>query len=218
MFKMLRLDWFALKCCRIKFLFIGISLLAMGWFSTIFLVPLGVFQMFSLSINAFAVEEKGDLNKLYLTLPIKRSRVVMSRYLLSLVLFLAGMALALILMPLLNLVSFSKWYPDIKWSLALISFGFFLHALMSLCMYPVLFKLGYQKGKVWGFYVPTLLISAALVAVMEYDFVAGTFILNLLVYASEHILFVSGGIFALGAAMLAVSCLLSMKIYTRREF
>ena len=43
-------------------------------------------------------------------------------------------------------------------------------------------------------------------------------ILNVLVYASEHMLLVSGGILILAAALLMISYLLSLKIYAKREF
>lgn len=175
--------------------------------------------MFCLSVNPFAGEEIGNLNRLYLTLPVSRSRMVAGRYLLSLFLFLAGIALALVLMPLANLFSFSRWYPDFKWTLALVSSGFLLHALLSLFMYPILFKLGYMKGRIWGFYLPVLLIALACLAVLEYDLMAGgTFLFDLLVYASEHILPVSGGMLGLGAAILAGSWLLSVRTYSRRDF
>lgn len=219
MLRILKLDWSAMKCYRIKFLLIPMVLLAIGGISSIYLVPLGVVLLFSFSVNLFAVEEKGDLNRLYLTLPLERSRMVTGRYLLSLLLFLTGALLGFALMPLANLFALSKWYPDWKWALALGSFGFLINALMSLSMYPVLFKLGYHKGKIWGYYVPFILISLIYLAIIEYDMVAGgTFITGLLLYASEHILSVSGGILLLGAMIWVVSWRLSVRIYARREF
>lgn len=219
MFKMVKLDWSAMKCCHIYILLPLIALLAAGVHSSICLVPLGVFLLFSFSVNTFAVEEKGDLNRLYLTLPIKRSQVVAGRYLMAFLLFLAGVLLGLALMPLANLYSFSKWYPDLKWTLALVSSGFLLFALLSLAIYPALFWLGYQKGKIWGYYLPVFLACLAYGALMWYDALAGgVFLRDLLIYASEHVLAVCGGIFGLGAAVLAVSVLLSLRIYSRREF
>ncbi len=220
MLKMMRLDWRSMKRYRVKLLVIPVCLLLTGWFSTIYLVPMGVFLLFSFSVDPFAMEEKCNLNKLYLTLPIKRRQVVLGRYLLSFLLFTAGVLLGLALMPLANLFSLSKWYPDLKWSLALVSFGFFFYALLSLFMYPTLFKLGYQKGKIWGYYIPAMLVCLLYILVFEYDiiFAEGKFITSLLIYASEHSLAVTCGISGAGAAALALSCLLSLKIYARREF
>lgn len=208
MVKMLKLNWFAVKYYHpgLRVLLIIACLLMAGWFSTLLLFPMAVLLTFCLSVNPFAMEEAGNLNRLYLTLPVSRSRMVAGRYLLSLLLFLAGIALALVLMPLTNLFSFSRWYPDFKWILALVSSGFLIHTLLSLFMYPILFRLGYMKGRIWGFYLPLLLASLAYIAVLEYDLMAGgTFLFDLLVYASEHILPVSGGMLGLGAAILAGS-------------
>lgn len=219
MLKIVKLDWSAMKCYRKNFLIIPVALLAVGGLSSIYLVPMGVVFLFSFSINTFAIEEKGDLNSLYLTLPIERSRMVTGRYLLSLILFLAGILLGFALMPLANRYGLSRWYPDWRWALALGSFGFLIHALMSLAMYPVLFRLGYQKGKIWGYYIPAILVVFAYVAVMEYDVVTGgLFITKMLTYASGHILSVSGGTFVLGAAIWAASWGLSVRLYSRREF
>ena len=86
-------------------------------------------------------------------------------------------------------------------------------------MYPILFKLGYQKGKLWGYYIPAFLVCLVYGAVMGYEtMTGGTFLHELLLYASEHVLIVSFGIFGLGAVILTVSVLLSMRIYSRREF
>lgn len=219
MLKMMKLDWRSTKHYRARFLIIPVCLLLIGYFSTIYLLPMGVFLLFSCSVDPFAIEEKCDLNRLYLTLPVKRRQVVLGRYLLSFIFFVTGEALGLALMPLANQFSHSKWYPDMKWSLALISFGFLFYALLSLFMYPVLFKLGYQKGKIWGYYIPAALVCLLYIIVMEYDhYVGGKFITNLLIYASEHSLTVTCGISGAGAAALAFSCFLSLKIYSRREF
>ena len=113
----------------------------------------------------------------------------------------------------------SRWYPDLKWVLAIVATSFFLFALMTLAMYPILFKLGYQKGKLWGYYIPAFLVCLVYGAVMGYEtMTGGTFLHELLLYASEHVLIVSFGIFGLGAVILTVSVLLSMRIYSRREF
>lgn len=220
MLKIMKLDWTAIKCYHSRLFLLPVALLAMGAFSATYLVPMGVVLMFFVSVNLFLVEEKGELNRLYLTLPMARSRIVTGRYLLSLLLFAAGLLMGFLMMPLANLFARSKWYPDWRWMLALGSAGFLIYALLSLAMYPVLFRLGYQKGKIWGYYVPSVLFLLGYLAFVEYDMVigGGTFITGLLVYAAEHILAVSGGILLLGAAVWVLSWRLSVGLYARREF
>ncbi len=218
MLRMLYLNWTAIKSYRLRGLLIPVCLLVTGWFSSIYLVPLAVFLLFSFSINVFAVEEKGNLDRVCLTLPVTRGQVVAGRYLFSFLLFLAGLLAGFSLMPLANLFSLSRWYPDWGWSLALLSFGFLLYALLGLFTYPALFGLGYMKGRIWGYYIPAIVVGLACIGVVEYDIMTGgTFIRDLLIAASEHILAVSGGILGLGVAVLTVSWLLSWKIYIRRE-
>ena len=131
-----------------------------------------------------------------------------------------GALLGLALMPLANLISSSKWYPDYKWVLAVVSFSFLLYELMILFMYPLLFKMGYQKGKIWGYYLPAGCVCLVYIGIVQYDMIVsgGMLVFHMLVYASEHMLLVSGGLFMLGALMLVISYLLSVRIYERREF
>ena len=84
----------------------------------------------------------------------------------------------------------------------------------------MLFKLGYHKGKFWGMYVPLGIFAIAYVTFLTYNQLPGNekLILNVLVYASEHMLLVSGGILILAAALLMISYLLSLRIYAKREF
>lgn len=220
MCKMIKLDWISMKYYHLRGVILIPYLLFMGWFSPISIVPLAAILMFAYSVNPFAVEEKGDLNRLYLSLPIKRSSVVAGRYLLSLLMFLAGLAMGFALMPLANLFSPSKWYPDPLWSTCLIAFSFLFHSLMSLAMYPILFWLGYQRGKFWGFYLPTIFIALAYVILMECDRILanGMLITKMLTDASEHMFSVCGGMVILGLILLGISFRLSLRVYQRREF
>ncbi len=123
-------------------------------------------------------------------------------------------------MPLANRISLSKWYPSASWLYALFSFSVLLSACFSLFMYPLLFKLGYQKGKLWGMYLPLGVFGLACIALMEYQLISGneTFITDLLIYASGHRLLVSGGMLGTAALVFAASWALSMHVYSKREF
>lgn len=220
MLNIMKLDWSAIKYYHKRLLIIPLSLLLIGWYSPIWMIPMSAWLLFLFSTNPFAVEEKGDLNRLYLTLPMKRRTIVNGRYALSLMLFACGVLLGLAMMPLANLISNSKWYPDYKWILALVSFSFLLYGLVSLFMYPMLFKMGYQKGKFWGYYLPIGCNCLIYIVIMQYDMIVGggMTIFKMLVYAADHILAVSVGMFALGALMMGISYALSVRTYERREF
>ena len=220
MLNIVRLDWLSMKYAWVRLIIIPLTLFAAGISSSIYLPPLSVFLFFCFSLCTFAAEEKGDLNRLYLTLPVKRSDIVKGRYILSFLLFLSSILLGFGLIPLENLVSFSKWYPDFRWHLAIAAFCFLLYSLFCLFMYPPLFQLGYLKGRVWGMYIPMLLFGLASGLFLAFERMPGNEkrITSALIYASEHILAVSGGMLVLGGSLFAISFLLSVRLYSKREF
>ena len=89
--RMALFDWNAMKCFHLRIFLLPVISLAAGFITALLVVPTNVFMFLFFSVNTFAVEEKGDLNKLYLTLPIKRSSVVAGRYALSIGMGLVGL-------------------------------------------------------------------------------------------------------------------------------
>ena len=77
-----------------------------------------------------------------------------------------GFICAAILMPIANIFSTSKWYVGVKGYFLLISACYLLYAVLNLCMFPILFKIGYQKGKFLGFYF-SLLFSTILLFIFN---------------------------------------------------
>ena len=87
-------------------------------------------------------------------------------------------------------------------------------------MYPILFKLGYQKGRFWGFYLHTTILGSVCGAFLQYASRPGreTLITDLLVYASEHLVLVCGGMLFLAFVLFIASYILSLRFYNKREF
>ena len=61
--RMAMFDWNAMKCFHLRLFLIPIISLAAGFISALLVVPTNVFMFLFFSVNTFAVEEKGDLNK-----------------------------------------------------------------------------------------------------------------------------------------------------------
>ena len=81
-----------------------------------------------------------------------------------------------------------------------ISLSYLLYAILNLFMFPMLFRLGYHKGKFWGFYLPMgffALLFGAYLAITHLP-ENKTLTLNFIVYASENLLMVSGSIVVFG--------------------
>ena len=174
----------------------------------------------SFSVNPFAVEEKGALNNLYLTLPVKRNTIVAGRYVLSFIMLLCGLVMGIAIMLVSHHFSLAKWFIGFKGYMFVIALSYLLYALFNLCMFPILFRLGYQKGKFWGFYIPVILFA---VLVGVYNVVTSLpgyegFTIAFIVFATENMLLISGGMAVLASLILLASYRLSVKLYSERDF
>ena len=93
-----------------------------------------------LPITALGYDEKAQWDRYALTMPISRSMLVWSKYLLSLLIALCG---ALLLLALLLLQP--AWDMQEGLSVAWSMLG--VNLLLSAVIYPVYFKLGAEKGR-----------------------------------------------------------------------
>jgi len=219
--KMIVLDWRAMKYYQIRVLLLpGFVFIFGGVYSPLTVIPMSVVMSLNFSLNPFAVEEKGELNNLYLTLPVRRKSIVAGRYILSIIMLLCGIAIGILIMPLANKLSISKWFIGIEGFIVVISMSYLLYAILNLFMFPMLFRLGYHKGKFWGFYLPMgffALLFGAYLAITHLP-ENKTLTLNFIVYASENLLMVSGSIVVLATMLLILSYMISLKLYSKRDF
>lgn len=220
MIRMAKLDWNAMKYFHLRIFLIPVISLAAGFITPLFVVPTNVFLFLFFSINTFAIEEKGDLNMLYLTLPIQRSFVVAGRYTFSIGMGLLGLVTGIPLALLADCFSLSHYYGPIGWFLPVITISCLLFSVFNICMFPILFKLGYSKGKFWGMLVPTALFAALYSVLVIISSLPGNehLLFNMLVYADQNMLFVNGGMAAAAAMILLFSFLLSKRLYATRDF
>ncbi len=218
--RMAMFDWNAMKCFHLRLFLIPIISLAAGFISALLVVPTNVFMFLFFSVNTFAVEEKGDLNKLYLTLPVKRSAVVAGRYVLSICMGVAGLVTGIPLAILADRFSLSHYYGPIGWFLPVVTISYLLFSIFNLCMFPILFKMGYSKGKFWGMLVPNALFAALYCAWVIVSSLPGNeyLLFNALEYASTNVLLVNGSMIAVATLILLCSFLLSENLYSNRDF
>lgn len=219
--KMIALDWRAMKYYQIRGLLLPFLAAVVGIvYTPILVIPMSVFFATSFSVNPFAVEEKGELNNLYLTLPIRRNQIILGRYALSFLLMLAAVAISTPIMLLSNKISFSKFYVGAKGLIALMAISFLLYSIFNLFTFPILFRLGYQKGKMWGFYLPVILFGILLGVYMVVAMMSGneTLTIDFISSLSENLLLASGVMILSGLALLFGSYLLSVRLYSKRDF
>lgn len=213
-------DWKAIKYFHMRVLLLPVISLAAGFISALLVVPTNVFMFLFFSVNTFAVEEKGDLNMLYMTLPIRRSSVVGGRYALSICMGLVGLIIGIPLAIFADRFSLSHYYGPLEWFLPIVAISYLLFAVFNLCMFPILFKLGYSKGKFWGMLVPLALFAALYSAWVIISSLPGNeyLLFNALEYAGKNMFLVNGSIILIATLILLFSFLLSKKLYSDREF
>ena len=217
--KMAALDWRSMKVYQIRGLLLPAIAFALGMFySPIVIMPVCVIFCSSFASNTFAVEDKGDLNNFYLTLPLKRNTVVAGRYFLSLIILLCGVAVGVLALLITNPISLSlsKWYIGLKGHITIIALSYLMYALLEVFRYPVLFRLGYTKGRFWGIMFPA--IFGGLLMGVYFSVASTSALINFIVFASENIFFVIGGMAVLATGLLAVSYFVSVRMYSKRDF
>jgi len=228
MLNMIKLDWLGMKYYHVRIIVLPLMIIFMGFFSEIFIIPVIAFMMLAFSINPFAVEEKGKLDNLYLTLPVTRKAIVSARFGLSLIMEFVGLIVGTVVTVILSAALYGRtigfehtFKADFDSIFLLVCGSLLFYAIMNLSMFPILFKIGYAKGKTLGFFIP-LGVSMALIYAV---FLVGMFndsIREFGMAALEWSLanVIPTAVILLGAAalILAISYVLSRKLYARREF
>lgn len=214
------LDWKAMKYVHRRIFLLPVISLAAGCVTALLVVPTNVFMFLFFSVNTFAVEEKGDLNRLYLTLPIRRSSVVAGRYILSICMGVSGLITGIPLAVVADRFSLSHYYGPFGWFLPVAAISYLLFSIFNLCMFPVLFKLGYNKGKFWGMVLPLALFSLLYYVWAVASSWPGNehLLFEALEFAGKNMALVNGGIVAAATLILFLSFSLSNRIYAKREF
>jgi ABC-type transport system involved in multi-copper enzyme maturation permease subunit len=216
--KMMMLDWRTMKLYHKRLFLFPLIWIVLGISWPLAIIPASVITGLFFSINPFAMEEKGALDSLYLTLPVTRKAIVSGRYALSGAVALCCAILGIPAMLIANQFSLSKYYPSFQGYILIAAVCCFLYALLNLLMFPILFRLGYQKGKFWGFILPVALfggicgVMVFLIGISEDVYTSG-----LIDFSINHPFILSGGLMVAAALLLAVSYKLSVWIFSKRD-
>lgn len=213
----MKLDFLALKPYRRSLFYLvglglvlGVAFKSVSTLSSMFMVGLLLVMTYP-----FAIAEKNSTDKLYATLSLKRKNVVIGRYVFVMLAVLAGMLIVLCESVLIS-VFFRLEMAVNELLFTLCVLGFIISATVSI-QYPLFFKLGYTKAKVFT-YLP-LILAAVLVGVLPSisksvsDFDWDTFLTTL----SHTPLLMYGAPVAVSLALLAVSCAISCGLYEKRD-
>lgn len=164
-------------------------------------------SMFPMTIMSF--DERSRWDVFSIALPYKRSDMVLSKYVLS----IAGNVIASVLYFFISLiVNASSWDIEFYFSIAVISASFGL--IYTAIAFPPIFKLGVEKGRIW-YLISIVAISAIGGGIAENA--SGFFTPTTEPIPMENL---SAGliVFPISVILVAISALISIKFYEKREF
>jgi hypothetical protein len=228
MLNMIKLDWLGMKYYWISIVVLPIMVCFIVLLSEALIIPVVAFAMLSFSVNPFAVEEKGKLDNLYLTLPVTRKTIVNARFGLSLIMQFAGLAFGTFITVILSALLYGRtilfehnFRADFDVMFLIICVSLLLYAVMNLSMFPILFKIGYAKGKAFGFYVPlgVLMVAACFfIFLWNHNDSIRTRLISAFEWSLANTIWAAVIILAASVIFFLISYTLSQRLYSRREF
>ena len=153
----------------------------------------------------FSQYEKNNLEKLYGVLPLRKSEVVIGRYLYALCIVVINGIIATIVAYSVSI--FTNKGMNILELLTYMSFGFLYACLMTAVIFPLYFKFSFSKVYIFSnlpFYL-LFVITFALTRKTNVLQQKGSTTQNL----TSHLGMIAAIVFSLGLILLALSCLLS---------
>lgn len=173
--------------------------------------PMYLFVGMSVVSTLFSITEKAGLDTLYATLPVSRRSVVLGRYLTIVALYAVLVALSEAVTRAMALVLGKGVEPGV---LTLIAAGSFATlALITAVQLPFYFALGFTRARLVST-VPVFLPAAVVGAVVGLGIPTKGALARLV--ADPSLLWAVGGA-AAGLGFLAVSSLISQRLYAARE-
>lgn len=164
-----------------------------------------VFFCTMLIISSFSYGEKSGWNTYVNVLPVSRAQIVMSKYLFALICMAAAALMGLLIQSGMNFKNGNPIFQDIWVAGAAVTIA----CLFLSVVLPVLFKVGAEKSRV--VLILIFMIPFAVALFMEKTGIKWNLspeqLLSLLPAAGFGV-----------AALLLVSCVISIEIYKRKEF
>lgn len=174
------------------------------------LVSMTLFFAVVFSSNPFLLGENSGIDALYKIFSINSKKVVIARYILAGLIFIV---VSLVGFSIYAIVSLIKNMPMGLDMLMVIGIDFVLYAIVISVQYPIYFKYGYAKARIFSF-LP-LFIIAAIGMILGYFINDFGPILNF-VLENQRMIIVA--LFILVALFLIISIKLSIKFYKQRDF
>ena len=210
-----RLDYFAAVSSLKTIVIMYILAFVVGTATKLPIFTLGltmVFGVFSAGL-VFSVHEKNHSDKLYGILPLKKSEMILGRYLFALAIGLANVVIAVALTYLAMIVRGTSL--DALQFYGVLSIGFVYHCFSVGVMYPIYFKFTFAKAYIFTTLPMYLIFLGAMLISLK------TNILNqmggFLQFFRDHLYLAPVFGLLAGLVLWAVSIAVANLIYTRQE-
>lgn len=163
-----------------------------------------------MNLTTMSLDESSGFNKFYLTTPGGVKKMVAAKYLFFLLTIIAGILVALlssgiaVIFPVINTAGFD--------AASLVVTGFILASAFSVS-FPIIYKYGAEKGRY--FYIAAFLVIFAVVYLVNY--VAHIPAPEKILASIPDAAYVAG-IVGIGAVIIFISYLVSIRIVSRKEW
>ena len=163
-----------------------------------------------ISRSMFAITEKNDMERLYGILPVRKSELVIGRYVFIIILGILALLFSLIADPVI-LSSLGETVSTFDIAVAAV-FGIFLFSLYTVFLIPGYYKYGSIKGKVFV-YIPVVFFLITLFLITKAPADDSGWLITVLNSPMQLLLFIA--VFVV--VMYVISILVSVKIVQGKE-
>lgn len=214
----MRLDYLTIKqYLRVKQLgfFAAIILVLTVSMNNLYFVT-GMLMMYGLFYTAypFAIGDKVKLDVLYATLPIGKKQLVMGRYLYAFSINLATAVIALVLTQVVDF--FLRNESALLEHVLTVVVCFFAYTFLEAIQFPIFFKLGYNKARIYALF-PLFLLPLLVGGIRWIVGKRGINPMLLFSFLEENYLLVVLFLFLLWCVVIISSIQISCRIYRKRE-
>lgn len=166
-----------------------------------------VFLITMIFITTFSYDDYNNWNAYAVTLPNGRKNVVKSKYIASITLTVFATLITYILSVIIGVINGNL---DLSNMTSLILSGLFSVILIQAIMYPLIFKFGAEKGRIWLFV--GVFLSVTIISIIFKNISIPASIITF--FSNYYVILLLSFI----VVAMTISYIVSKKIYSKKEF
>lgn len=175
----------------------------------IYFIP--IFISIMIFITTFSYDDYNKWNTYAITLPLSREKIVLAKYLTSLLLMVGTVLITFLLSFVIDTINHSFDFDEV---FPMIFGGLFALVLLQSFMYPLIYKFGTEKGRI-GLFVGVFAVSGLVGYLVNHVKIDTTALNGFIQFFNQY------GILLLSIVMVILfvgSYFVSKRIYLKKEF